>query len=139
MSAFLRNLDQDFRHQVRIDIRVDLAKDTSSVGRTFLSGIRVGRCAVDLESLRGRRQFGERLACALRRRLLSPGDRCSMSNQFAVAQVLCELVVAAERPLLGWTEHDECSSGFRKPFVFKLMMLSYVGGVGKSCQSETGL
>ena len=58
-----------------------------------------------------------------------------MSKQFAVVEVLRELVVAVKSPLLCGAVHDEGSPAFRKPFGLKLMMLGQVGGVGKSCHS----
>ena len=84
-------------------------------------------------------QARECLSSAMWQRRLNPGNCCSMSKQFAVGQVLRELVVAVKSPLLCGAEHDERSPVFREPFVLKLMMLGQVGGVGESCHSARGL
>ena len=55
----------------------------------------------------GRGAARECLSSAMRQRRLDPGSCCSMSKQFAVVQVLRELVVAVKSPLLCGAEHDE--------------------------------
>lgn len=95
--------------------------------------------AISLESISENSEGCDCFAGTLRKRWLGLSDHGSMYQELAVGQVLRELVVAVKRPMFCSAEHDEYSPGFGEPFGFKLMMLGQIGGVGKSCHSDSGL